>query len=581
MTYKSEIRDGMRIEWNVPIPMDDGIELRADVYRPIKEARYPVILSYGVYAKGLSYQEGYPMQWNKMVQDHPEILEGSSNKYQAWEVTDPERWAPHGYAVVRVDSRGAGCSPGFLDPQCPREDDDLYQCIEWAGTQPWSSGKVGMLGISYYSINQWRVAAKHPPHLTAIIPWEGFNDNYRDATHHGGILCEFMKLWARIQVFNVQYGLGDRARKNPNTGESIAGDVTLPEDELAKNRIDPYIQTKEHAFDDEWHRQRSADLSKITTPFLSCANWGGQGIHPRGNFNAFMEAPASQKWLEVHGDTHWSLFSSGYGLALQKRFFDYFLKGVKNGWDKQPRVQLNIRHPGEKYVLRMENEWPLARTRWTKFYLDPAEMALRRDPLLKAMKIDFEALGKGLTFATPPLEEETEITGPISAKLFISSSTKDADLFLIVRVFDPEGKDLTFQGALDPNTPIAQGWLRASHRRIDPARSKPYQPFHPHDRIESLTPAEVYECNVEILPTCVVLPRGWRVALTVKGKDFEYEGDVSDFGQEFYYATKGTGGMTHEDPDDRPRELFGGTMTLHAGGGRDSYVLLPIIPKVK
>ncbi len=162
----------------------------------------------------------------------------------------------------------------------------------------------------------------------------------------------------------------------------------------------------------------------MTIPFLSCANWGGQGIHPRGNFNGFVESPAKQKWLEAHGDTHWSLFSSGYGVALQKRFFDYFLKGIENGWDKEPRVQLNIRHPEEKFVLRMESEWPLARTRWTKLYLDPGKMTLSREPVAQAGKVEYEALGKGLTFSTPPLEQETEITGPIAAKLFISSTTK-------------------------------------------------------------------------------------------------------------------------------------------------------------
>jgi predicted acyl esterase len=379
-------------------------------------------------------------------------------------------------------------------------------------------------------------------------------------------------------VFKVQYGLGERAKKNPNTGESIAGPVTLSDEELAKNRIDPYIQTKTHPLDDEWHRQRSADLSKITTPFLSCANWGGQGIHPRGNFNGFTEAPARQKWLEVHGDTHWTQFYTAYGRSLQKRFFDYFLKGMDNGWDKEPRVQLNIRYPGEKFVLRMENEWPLARTQWTKFYLDPARMALSREPAAQAGKVEYEAFGKGLTFSTPPLEQDTEITGPIAAKLFISSSTKDADLFLIVRVFNPNNKELTFQGALDPNTPIAQGWLRASHRRIDPKRSKPYQPFHLHERVELLTPGEVYECDVEVLPTCVAIPAGWKVALTVCSKDYEYEGNVDKFGQEFYYATRGTGGMTHNDPDDRPPEIFGGKVTLYAGGDKPAYLLLPIVP---
>jgi hypothetical protein len=575
---RTELRDGMRITWHQPLAMDDGVVLRADVYRPIEDGRYPVILSHGVYAKGLAYQDGYPMQWQRMVADHPEILEGSTNTYQAWEVTDPERWVPHGYAVVRVDSRGSGWSPGFLDPLCPREDDDLCRCIEWAGTQPWSNGKVGMLGISYYAINQWRVASRRPPHLAAIIPWEGFNDFYRDPSYHGGILSEFMKRWAPIQAVTVQYGLGERARKNPNTGESVAGPLTLTDAELAKNRTDPHADLLAHPLDDAWHRARSADLSRVTVPLLSCANWGGQGIHPRGNFNGFTECPAPQKWLEVHGESHWALFSSGYGLDLQKRFFDHFLKGLDNGWDRTPRVILNIRHPGEQFALRYENEWPLARTRWTTLYLDPAAQALSPAPVAHPAKVAYEALGNGVTFWLPPLARDTEITGPMAAKLFVSSSTKDADLFLIVRVFDPQGGEVTFMGSTDPNTPIANGWLRASHRRLDPTRSKPWQPWHPHDRVEPLTPGEVYECDVEIVPSCIVVPAGWRLALTVRGKDYEYEGELSAFARQFHYATRGTGGMTHDDPDNRPKDVFGGTVTLHAGGGRDSYLLLPIIP---
>ena len=576
---RTEIRDGMRITWHQRITMNDGLVLRADVYRPVEDVRCPVILTYGIYGKGVAYQDGYPMQWEKMATDHPEILEGSTNKYQNWETTDPERWVPHGYAVVRIDSRGAGWSPGFMDPACPKETEDLYQCIEWAGTQPWSNSKVGMLGISYYSGNQWRVAGLHPPHLAAIIPWEGQNDRYRDSGYHGGILCEFQKLWAKHQVVHIQYGRGDKAKKNPNTGESVAGPVTLSEEELAKTRVDAFEELKKHPFDDAWHRSRSADLSLVRTPLLTCANWGGQGIHPRGNFNGFTETPEdTPKWLEAHGDSHWSLFSSGYGVALQKRFFDRFLKGIDNGWDKQPRVQLNIRYPGERFVLRHENEWPLARTQWTKFYLDSDGTALKSAPVAKTRTIEYEALGKGVTFWTPPLEGDTEITGPMAAKLFISSSTADADLFVIVRVFDPQGKELTFMGSTDPNTPIANGWLRASHRRLDPGKSKPYRPYHPHDRAEALTPGEVYECDVEIVSSCIVVPAGWRVALTIRGKDYEYDGELSEFGKKFHYGTRGTGGMTHNDPDNRPAALFGGRVTLHAGGARQSYLLLPIIP---
>ena len=149
-----------------------------------------------------------------------------------------------------------------------------------------------MLGISYYASNQWRVAGMHPPHLAAIIPWEGQNDRYRDSGYHGGILCQFQERWAKHQVANIQYGRGERAKKNPNTGESVAGPVTLSDEELAKNRVDAFEELKKHPLDDEWHRSRSADLSLVTTPLLTCANWGGQGIHPRGNFNGYTETPA-------------------------------------------------------------------------------------------------------------------------------------------------------------------------------------------------------------------------------------------------------------------------------------------------
>ncbi len=186
MTQKSELRDGMRIDWDVPITMDDGLVLRADIYRPPQEGKYPVILSYGPYAKGLAFQEGYPDQWQRMAAQHPDVTEGSTNKYQNWEVVDPEKWVPDGYVCVRVDSRGCGRSPGYVDPFSPRETRDFYLCIEWAGTQPWSNGKVGLLGISYYAINQWHVASLQPPHLAAMIPWEGAADWYRDMTFAEG-----------------------------------------------------------------------------------------------------------------------------------------------------------------------------------------------------------------------------------------------------------------------------------------------------------------------------------------------------------------------------------------------------------
>ena len=146
----SVVQDGMRIDWDVPIEVRDGLVLRADIYRPIEDGQYPVILTYGPYAKGLPFQEGYPSAWNRMVEEHPDVAAGSTNKYQNWEVVDPEKWVPDGYVVVRVDSRGAGRTPGFIDHFSPDETQDFYESIEWAGVQPWSNGKVGINGISYY-----------------------------------------------------------------------------------------------------------------------------------------------------------------------------------------------------------------------------------------------------------------------------------------------------------------------------------------------------------------------------------------------------------------------------------------------
>lgn len=576
---RSEVRDGMRIDWNAPIEADDGNVLRADVYRPDDDGRYPVILSYGPYGKGVAFQSDiYEMQWERLTSRAPEVLDGSTNAYQAWEVVDPERWVPHGYAVVRVDSRGAGCSPGFMDPRSAREQGDAHECVEWAATQPWCSGKVGMAGISYFAVMSWLTAATQPPHLAAIIAWEGYVDYYRGPTHHGGIRSEFQDRWWAKQVTRVQYGLGERGLRNPNTGDPATGPETLSDAELQANRIDLVAELKRRQLDEAWYRERSADLSRVTVPLLSAANWGGQGIHPSGNFYGFMHAASEQKWLEAHGDTHYTHFYSAYGLDVQRRFFDHFLKGSDNGWDAEPRVQLNIRHPGERFVLRSEHEWPLARTQWTRFHLDPDTTTLQREELDRPASRTYDATGDGLLFTLPPQDEPLEVTGPMAAKLFVSSSTTDADLFCVVRLFDPDGDEVTFEGSTDPNTPIANGWLRASHRRLDPERSVPYLPYHPHDRSEPLEPGEIYELDVEIWPSCIVVPPGYLLCLAVRGKDYEYTGPLDDFGKNFHYATRGTGGMTHDDPDDRPPAIFSGQVTVHAGPEHPSHLLLPVIP---
>ncbi|MGB6966194.1 MAG: CocE/NonD family hydrolase [Xanthobacteraceae bacterium] len=579
MELKSEILDGMQIEWDAPIAMDDGVALRADVFRPIGDGKYPVILSYGPYAKGLSFQEGYKSNWARLTAAAPDVLKGSSNKYQNWELIDPEKWVPDGYVCLRIDSRGAGRSPGLLDVWSPRETMDLYQCVEWAGTQPWSNGKVGINGISYYAMNQWTVGALKPPHLAALCIWEGASDYYRDLCRHGGILSDFLNSWHPRQVGSVQHGVGARGAKSMVTGEFVAGPDTVPEAELAKSCADSPGEAKRRKFIDDYYTSRIADFAQIEAPLLSAANWGGMGLHTRGNFDGYLRAGSKQKWLEVHGDTHFTHFYSNYGEALQKRFFGHFLKGEDTGWAKMPKVSLNIRHPGERFVLRAESEWPLKRTQWTKYYLQPKGLELSPQARGATAKLDYDTTGDGLTFSTAPMAKATEITGPVAARLWLSSETTDADLILALRVFDPNGKEVTFIGSNDPRVPVGLGWLRASQRKLDPQKSLPYRPWHSHDEEWPLSPGEPAELDIEILPTSIVVPEGFRLALTVRGKDYEVDGcDIAL--PNAPYPMKGVGPFLHIDSDDRPAHIFATRNTLHFAAGQEPYLLLPIIPDV-
>jgi predicted acyl esterase len=466
----------------------------------------------------------------------------------------------------------------MLDVWSSRETLDLYQCIEWAGAQPWSNGKVGINGISYYAMNQWTVGALKPPHLAALCIWEGSSDYYRELCRHGGILSDFLNSWHPRQVASVQHGVGAHGAKSVVTGEMVAGPQTLSDSELIASRADSPGEAKRRKLYDNYYAARTADFSQIEAPLLSAANWGGMGLHTRGNFEGYLAASSKQKWLEVHGDTHFTHFYSNYGEALQKCFFGHFLKGEDTGWNNQPRVSLNVRHPNEKFVLREENEWPLARTQWTKYFLQPEGLALSQQPSASTATLVYETSGDGLTFRMQPIETSLEITGPIAAKLWISSETEDADIFLALRLFDPHGREITFIGSNDPRVPIGLGWLRASQRKLDPVKSLPYRPWHTHDEASLLKPGEAVELDIEIWPTCIVVPPQYQLALSVRGKDYEVDGKDITL-PNAPYPMKGVGPFLHVDPDDRSQAIFAARNTLHFSPKQQSYLLLPIIPE--
>ena len=495
MSYRevSEIRDGMRIDWDMPIKMDDGIVLRCDIYRPIKEGRYPVILTYGPYGKWLHFEDLYSEQWRAHVREHPDVPTGSTNKYQCWEVVDPEKWVPDGYVCIRVDSRGAGRSPGVIDIWSLREAQDLAQCVEWAGVQPWSNGKVGLNGISYYAENQWQCAALQPKHLAAICLWEGAADFYRDMAHHGGIFCTASPRTGRPRrSITLQHGRGTRGFKSRMTGDWVSG--------------------PDRADRGGARRQPAQFLRGLSRPqarhrrVLAVAHAGlveGQGAAALDR-QLGRPGPASARQfrglraLRVEAEVARSATASSTG-RISTRTTASRCRRSSSATSSRARRPAGTSSPrcscrsatSTSSSSGTRSEWPLKRTKWTKFFLDPADFTLSTKRQAKKSSVTYKGLGDGVTFLTEPLKQDTEITGPIAAKLWVSSATEDADLFLVVRVFSPDMKEIVFQGALDPHTPIAQGWLRVSHRKLDKKLTLPYRPYHTHDEEQKLKPGEV------------------------------------------------------------------------------------------
>lgn len=553
-----------KIKWReVKIPVRDGGYLTANLYQPDAEGLFPVIMSMCPYGKDIHFSQFAPANPTIAIeyshsQDKGPLL--------SWETPNPEFWVPQGYAVLRVDERGIGNSPGKLDILSETLKKDFYDAIEWAGIQPWSNGNIGLLGISYLAMSQWAVASEQPPHLKCIVPWEGTVDYYAEFCYPGGIQTNgFLSFWWRNGILPRQYGA--------NQGYS--------EEQLQANRIDFIKFVKDHPLRDESWKKRSADLNKVKIPFLSASNWFSAGMHTRGNFLAFQKAASEHKWLEVHIGSHVGAFYSEEGRALQKRFLDYWLKEIDNGLMNEPKVKLAIPHGENKYTWRYENEYPLKRTQWTRFYLDAnsKQMTLKqptestavsyhgdkdceskywaRPFMMKPFNLN-EKNTKRVMFETEPFGNETEILGPIKLRLWASSTTDDMDIFVSLRNIDPNGEEVTNSGALTETFPISQGWLRASLRKVDEKISTEYKPYYTFDEIQKLIPDQIYSLDIEIWDTAIVLNKGHRLLLEIGSQD-----------------QSGCALVTRTSED----RNWNADVTIYTGNEFDSYILLPIIPE--
>jgi predicted acyl esterase len=405
-------------------------------------------------------------------------------------------------------------------------------------------------------------------------------------------LSNFFNLWYKRQPnARVQNGVGKHGFHSRVTSLNVAGDETLTPEELAKNRADygAEIADPQNRLITDFHRKTMPDLSKIKAPYIALTNWAGQGLHLRGTLEAYVAGGSEDKYLyTVHGP-HGELFFSDWGVSLQKKFFDKYLMDDENGWKGMPKVRLRIPRPGDPTFIkterayRDEEEFPLARTQYTKFYLDCANYGLTKGIPSAEGKISYRGFGPGVTFLSQPAEEEFEFTGYVKGKVYISSETTDADLFLTVRLFGPDMKEAVFVGANARNIPVAIGWLRASHRKQDPAKTREDRPWHTHNELWPLKPGEVVEMDVEIWPTSIVVPVGYRIGLKIGGKDHVYTGYKKPVQEvpvidDLPEMTDGLGQLRHDDPLDRPAEIFDCNVTLHFDKDKRPYLLLPVIP---
>ncbi|KAJ4319260.1 hypothetical protein N0V84_006451 [Fusarium piperis] len=570
-------------EQNATVTLKSGSGLvRCNVYRPKGTGQVPVLVTYGPYGKDIHYKDFHPKSFSEVNPQH-------KSAHSAWETPDPGFWTTHGYAVVRADERGLGQSPGLLDTMSRGTSEAFFDVVEWAAEQPWSSGKVGLLGISYYAGSQWRVAARKPKGLSAIVPWEGMSDYYRDRCRHGGILSNgFIKFWWNRQVITNQYGRPGRSSRNwgPDT---IEGD--LPEEELEANRQDQTKDNLENRFRDQaYYASKEYDMGDIEVPLLSVGNWGGILLHLRGNIEGYTNAGSKFKYLRMITGRHDLPFYYEEEVNVQLSFLDAFLKGDDRvGWSQEgkvPPVSLVLRkgnvgfNDAEKekvYPRRDENEWPIARTKYTKLFLTP-DLGLSWDtPSSDRKKLSYRALGtlenpEFLQFSTATFESETEITGHIVAHLNVSvtpdptgPTPSDIDLFVTIRHIDPSGQEVFYTGTAGDPVPVTKGWLRTSLRQVDQQHHK-HREWLPHRNYTSkdvlpVIQGEVYAVDIEVWPTNVVVEKGGKLVFEVSSGD-----------------TQGSGIFLHDDAVDRSPEVFQGLNNIHFGPQFQNYVTFPIIP---
>jgi len=513
---------GIAVERDVGVEMSDGIRLSANVFRPEgASAPLPVILALTPYGK-----DADPAEKRAASLERRAAIGLGMGRYRVstctpFEAPDPAYWVRHGYVVVHIDLRGCFKSQGERKVFSRTEINDYGPIIEWAGTQPWSNGRVALHGVSYLAICQWHAAASSPKHLAAIVPWEGASDSYRNVMFHGGVPeTAFLRGWSKQM---------SGAKAEEQQGPSRTPLVT----QVPGN---------------------NADLSAIRVPALICATFSDQGLHSKGCFDAFERISSEHKWLYTHGRGKWTVYYEDEALEYQRMFLDCFLKGAHNDMLKHPRVRLEVRKTLDEYSVREAADWPLPNTDYRELYLEAGQRALRSVRPAQPASATYDAIaGEQITFDMR-FDAACEISGHMRLKLWVSTDRgDDMDLFVVVKKLDARGEEVCFEAREnDPTGPVSHGWLRVSHRALDLARSRPFQPVLSHTQLQLIDPGQVVPVEIEILPSSTSFEAGESLRLVISGADIH------------------SNAMFHH------RETCNaGKHTLRTGGDHDSGLLVP------
>ena len=540
-------------EFDVAIPMSEGFHLTANIFRSRAAGEagvaVPVIMCAHPYDNRLIAHTGGtplggpPQQYRILPQQgRPRF-----STLTSWESPDPNFWVPAGYAVVNLNLPGYGSSQGPPSIFSAHQGKCYYEAIEWVAAQSWSTGRVGLNGVSFLAISQYHVAACRayggpPPALACISPWEGVGDPYRDLLFPGGAKEEgFPLFWWLTEVT-----------------QAISGTI---EDFLESEGCTPPQIGEVHPTFDDYAAAKVPDLEAITVPTLLCASFSDHGIHTPGGFKAFMRIGSENKWLYTHRGLKWDAFYSREVQELTREFFDCFVKEeTDNGFHARESVRLEVRASRDEVVaVRAYRCWPPEETRYERLFVDVTSSRLVQESPAKPAEATWDARRGSVSFRHQ-FTADTIVAGHMSARLWVearetSETPNDMVLCAAVRKLDAGGRHVPFYGAAgNKNDAVTRGFLRVAMRETDPDRSREWLPEYALRREQPLSPGDVVQVELELYPSATLFREGECLEFVLAGRE-----------------------IVPSPPFRKDVTPNVGRHVLHGGGERPSSLLLPIL----